>query len=189
MLDTIARLDVRAIWGQALCDNDDWLKIAKTYTPNAMAAAVELGIAPWPLRPLVCLLSPHHRRARWAVRRAREILVPIVQERRELKPSTRPTFDDALEWVETEAGTTDYNIEDTHMALMSGAVHTSSDLCTQVLILLAQREDTVNKLRSEIETVLSAEGLTQNAFRNMQLVDSVLKETLRLKPASNCEAL
>lgn len=195
VLDSVARLDVRALWGATLSNNEAWIALAKTYMPSAVATAIQISIAPRPLQYLVQVLSPDSRRTCRLAEQAERIIVPIVQERRKLKAeamlngSRPPMYDDALEWAERESTVSNYDIAGTQLALLLSAVHTSADLITQALILLAQRQDAICKLREEIERVLLAEGLTRAAMQKMELLDSTIKETLRIKPAGNCESL
>ncbi|KAF2167166.1 hypothetical protein M409DRAFT_66208 [Zasmidium cellare ATCC 36951] len=191
VLDSVARLDVRALWGETLSNNEEWIALAKTYMPSAVAAAIQLSIAPKPMYYLVRLLAPDFRRVLRLARQAEDIIVPIVEERRKSKAQAiadgllPSLFDDAFEWAEKESMGSEYDIAGTQLALLISAVHTSADLITQALILLAQRQDAVCQLREEIERVLVAEGLARGAFQKMNLLDSTIKETLRIKPAGN----
>lgn len=192
MLDAIARLDIRAMWGDTLAHNEEWVDLAKTYMVAAVTTSIELHIAPVWLRRLVQLLSPHCRDARRLVDQAKRIIMPIVHERRALKAKAAangippPYFDDAIEWAENESSRLDYDIHGVQLATLIGAVHISADTCTQVMIMLAQRPDTVDELREDIKSSLGDHGLAKSAFHNMKLLDSVIKETLRFKPASMC---
>jgi cytochrome P450 len=73
------------------------------------------------------------------------------------------------------------------MLLAIGSFHTSSDLLGQVLLDLCRRPDwevLVRELRKEIISSLQGAGWDKIALNNLKLMDSVLKESQRLKPAS-----
>ncbi|KAI8287264.1 Cytochrome P450 monooxygenase [Colletotrichum sp. SAR11_57] len=66
------------------------------------------------------------------------------------------------------------------------AIHTTSDLLQQTMVDLAQHPDLFEPLREELVRVLGTEGLKKSALNNLKLMDSVLKESQRLKPALLC---
>jgi hypothetical protein len=61
------------------------------------------------------------------------------------------------------------------------AIHTTSDMTTQALFDLCGREELVQELRKEIISVLSQEGWKKAALYKLQLMDSFLKESQRMK--------
>ncbi|KAF7190362.1 Cytochrome P450 monooygenase 1 [Pseudocercospora fuligena] len=138
----------------------------------------------------VQLFSPHCRESRRLVGQAQRIIMPIVNERRALKAKGAangippPYFDDVIEWAENESSQPDYDIHGVQLAILIGAVHISADTCTQVMIMLAQRPDTVHQLRDEIRRCLLDHGIAKSTFHSMKLLDSGIKETMRFKPAS-----
>jgi hypothetical protein len=55
-------------------------------------------------------------------------------------------------------------------------------LATQVIYDLAQNPDIIGPLRKEIIEVLTEGGWKKSSLYNLKLMDSVIKETQRLKP-------
>ncbi|CAN8104231.1 unnamed protein product [Discula destructiva] len=108
-------------------------------------------------------------------------------ERRRLIKSQNPDaqFDDTVEWAEKAAGGLPYDASAVQLLFSMAAMHTTTDLMTQVILDLAERPEVVTPLRAEIEQVLGEEGgWTKAALHKMRLLDSVLKECQRVKPAS-----
>lgn len=64
------------------------------------------------------------------------------------------------------------------------AIHTTSDLLQEVMIRIAQRPELFQVLRNEIVEVLGRDGLKKTALYNLKTMDSVLKESQRLKTNS-----
>lgn len=62
------------------------------------------------------------------------------------------------------------------------AIHTTADLLTQVILDLAVHRDLMEPLRREILEALDGEPIEKTALQKMKLLDSVMKETQRLKP-------
>ncbi|WZH43327.1 cytochrome P450 [Fusarium acuminatum] len=93
------------------------------------------------------------------------------------KPSP---FDDSIEWFEKEYPKHDPATEQIAISLV--AYHTTSDLLMETLFNLCQHPELLKPLREEIVTVLSEEGLKKTSLNNLKLMDSVLKESQRLRP-------
>lgn len=64
------------------------------------------------------------------------------------------------------------------------AIHTTSDLLQEVMIRIAQHPGLFKVLRDEIVEVLGKDGLKKTALYNLKIMDSVLKESQRLKTNS-----
>lgn len=64
------------------------------------------------------------------------------------------------------------------------AIHTTSDLLQEVMIRIAQHPELFEVLRNEIVEVLGRDGLKKTALYNLKTMDSVLKESQRLKTNS-----
>ena len=64
-----------------------------------------------------------------------------------------------------------------------------TDLVTQVIYDLAQNPEIIEPLRKEIIDVLTEGGWKKTSLYNLKLMDSVIKETQRLKPLECGKAL
>ena len=62
------------------------------------------------------------------------------------------------------------------------AIHTTTELVNQVMMDLCQNPEIIGELRQEIAKALGEGGWKKTSLYNMKLLDSVIKESLRLKP-------
>lgn len=192
IVDIVARLSSRIYLGDQLCQNEDWLRIAKTYTTTFSAASTKLRMFPQQMRVLVHWFLPECKRLRTELKEAKRIILPLVQQRRALKQAAHdagqaiPQFDDALDWVEQEAAEKRSKIDPVifQLTLSLLAIHTTYDLLEQSIIDLAQSPQYIEPLRQEVVQVLRADGWKKTSLYNLKLLDSALKETQRLKPGS-----
>ncbi|KAI3316980.1 cytochrome P450 [Xylariaceae sp. AK1471] len=184
----VSALSSRIFLGDELCRNKVWLETTTQYTINAMRAVKKLRLFPKFSRPIVHWFLPECRPVRRLLNEARVIIQEVLDRRRaekiaaakEGRPIPRP--EDAVEWAEEESKNDPYDPAVYQIALSMAAIHTTSDLLTQTLVNLVQQPKLIDDLREEIIEVLQSEGLTKTALFNLKLMDSVLKETQRLKP-------
>ncbi|KAL3482052.1 cytochrome P450 [Aspergillus californicus] len=162
ILQIIAQMSSRVFLGEEICRDPDWLQITVQYTLNSVLAATALRIWPKWLCPVI----------RTEPQRAREIILPVIEGRRKAKAAAirlnqaPPRYLDALEWMEEKAHGRPYDPAVARMGLSLTAIHTSSDMLTQLIYYIAGCTDLIRELREE------AIGA---------LMDSVMKETQRLK--------
>lgn len=189
-LDLVSRISSRVFLGEEVCRNEAWLKITKAYTVDAFKAAVKLTLLPSFFKPLAARFSKDCNLVRQEIQEARDIITPVLEKRRALKENAKangepvPTFDDAIDWAENEHDGTPYDPAIFQLVLSFAAIHTTTDLTCQVLLLLAQNPEAITPLREEIIKVLKAEGWRKSALYNMKLLDSAIKEGQRIKPAA-----
>lgn len=91
---------------------------------------------------------------------------------------------DGIEWFE-RMSTKDgrfYKPELAQITLSVAAIHTTSDLLTQLILDFAAHPEILGPLRAEIKEVLGKEGWKKTALYNLKLLDSCIRETQRLKP-------
>lgn len=192
MLDIVARMSSRVFMGKQLCRDPEWLKITKGYTVNLFFAATKLRVYPRALRPLVHWFLPECRNIRTQYREAHRVIEPVLDKRREIRQQAiregkpAPYFDDALDWADEEAERlgVEYNHEAFQLMLSMAAIHTTTDLLVQVLLDLAQHPEVIPVVREEIVRVLKAEGWGKTALDRLTTMDSLIKESQRLKPVS-----
>lgn len=187
----IARVSSRVFLGELLCRNEEWLRITRDYTNYSFAAAAELRLWPAPLRPLVHWFLPKCSELRTLVQKSREIILPVIEERRRLKKDLSQTeseklevYDDAIEWMEIAANGKQYDPVCAQLLLSTAAIHTTTDLTCQTLSQIAQNTDILAPLRKEIVDVLQEHGWKKASLYEMKLLDSVIKESQRVKPSS-----
>ncbi|KAI1074411.1 cytochrome P450 [Whalleya microplaca] len=190
VLDIVCRITSRVFLGDQLCRNEYWLQILKKYAVEVFIASAKLNAYPRPMRKLMNWILPECKTIRAEREEARRIIAPTIYQRKEIKKAAiaagqkPPRFNDALDWLEeeSEARGVDYDAATFQLAISLVAVHTTADLLHQAIIDLAQHPESMQKVREEIISVIRAEGWVNTALSNMKLVDSVLKETQRMKP-------
>lgn len=105
-------------------------------------------------------------------------MAPILKER-----SKRKEGDDALQWMEGCAQGRPYDPVMAQIGFAAVSLHSTADSLTQVLYDLCERVELVHALREEVASVIQGEGLTVSTLHKLQLMDSTLKESQRLKPS------
>jgi cytochrome P450 len=189
-LDLIARVACRAFLGEELCRSEEWLMITKDYTRDGFRAAQQLSTVPERFKFLLPLFSQKCKVVRNQVRRAQEIIQPVIENRRRAKEQARkenklesaPEFNDAIEWGEVDCKGIEYDPAYLQLSLSFAAIHATADLLTKTMLLLADNPKAIESLREEILRVLKKEGWRKTTFQNLKLVDSTLKEVQRMMP-------
>lgn len=188
ILQLVARISSRVFLGPELCRNEAWLRITREYTVTAFLAGEKLRTWPEFMRPLVHWFLPGCRKLRKEVSEARSIIQSTVDRRRQLKDELVaggkdvPEYNDAIEWFEKAAKGAPYDHTALQLSLSLAAIHTTTDLLTQVLTRISQNLDILKPLREEITSVLRDEGWSKTSLYKMKLLDSVIKESQRMKP-------
>ncbi|KIL86300.1 hypothetical protein FAVG1_10698 [Fusarium avenaceum] len=188
-LQLMARISSRVFLGAEMCRNPQWLRITATYTVIAFRAVEELRLWPSVLRPVVQWFLPHCSEARALVQEARSLINPLLERRRTEKAEAAErgdevTYNDAIEWLEQTALEKDvpYDPACAQLSLSVAALHSTTDFFTQVMFDIAKNPELIQPLRDEVISVLGQHGWSKHSLYNLKLMDSVLKESQRLKP-------
>lgn len=143
----------------------------------------------WPafLHPLVHWFLPELRKCRQQLRLARLMLQPIFDRRgygqsHSTKPDKIETFEDTIQWLEEIAAGRPYDAAAAQIAFAISAMHTTSELLKQALLDICMHPDLIPVLRDEAQKAVEESGWTTAGVFKMQLLDSAVKETQRLKP-------
>ncbi|OJD16455.1 hypothetical protein ACJ73_08884 [Blastomyces percursus] len=190
VLKLVAQMSSRVFLGKRICRNPDWIRITIAYTIDSYIAALALRLWPTIIRPLVANFIPSCRKLRQEIEEARAIIQPVLDERRMAKEAairagkTPEHYVDAMEWLEESAKGRYYDPVIAQLSFSHASIHTTSDLITQTLLDLCGRDELIQELRDEIVTVMWTEGWKKSTLFKLKLMDSVLKETQRLKPVA-----
>lgn len=195
MLRLVTQASIRVFLGPELCRNERWIDINMQYAVIAMGAVKDLRKYPRPLVNIFHWFHPAARKTRALMREARTILKPIYEKKvheRDMHRKKHSSSEDAkalpatdsLGWFEDMAKDKQYDPTVAQLTFAVAAMHATTDLLVQVIIDLAQHGEVVAALRAELVEVISKEGWQQSAFSRLRLMDSVLKESQRLKPVS-----
>ncbi|KAF9875426.1 cytochrome P450 [Colletotrichum karsti] len=188
ILHFIARISSRVFLGTELCRNEQWLTLTKEYTMNGFASADRLREWPSVMRPFVHWFLPGCQKARAQIVEANQIIKPIIENRRALRAAAiaegrnPPDFNDAIDWFELASKGTHYDPAISQLFLSTVAIHTTTDLLGQVLVDLARNPEMIEPLRKEILDVLNEGGWKKTSLYSLKLLDSVVKESQRMKP-------
>lgn len=197
ILRLVAQASIRVFLGPELCRHERWIEINMQYAMVAITAVKDLRKYPRSLVSLFHWFHPGTRNTRALIAEARSILTPIYQkktrelatlhnEERKSGEKAQPATD-ALGWFEEVAKGQVYDPTVAQLTFSVAALHATTDLLCQLVLDLAQRPEVVNALRKELVEVLSKEGWRQSAFSQLRVMDSVMKESQRLKPVSRGE--
>lgn len=155
------------------------------------------AIRRWPLwsRPYVHWFLKDCKKARGHVRRARDILAPVIAARKETIAQSQKTGreadlpSDVITWTylsqakEDKKGVTEvYHPADFQLSLNMASVHTTSDLFSNVLFQLARHPEWIEPLHREAKEALGDGKWEKQSLYHMKLADSMMKETQRMKP-------
>lgn len=190
-LPLVARLSTLVFMGPESCYDREWIDIVIGFTVTIMLANMTLQAYPRWLRPLANYFVPQCRLLRAQERRARDIIDEKLAVRRVLREKeaslgsgSEAQPSDALDWFQSQHQRLggEYNPVLTQLMLSFAAVHTTADLLTQVILDLAVHRDLMEPLRREIVEALDGKPIDKAALQKMKLLDSVMKESQRMKP-------
>ncbi|PKX91281.1 cytochrome P450 [Aspergillus novofumigatus IBT 16806] len=188
ILELIARVTTRVFWGEQLSLNKAWLRIIPEYTRTAIMAAEQLHFWPKSLRPLVHWSLPIFRKLRSVLAETRSLLGVVLEKRKEtpgMRTEGNPDFLTLVEWLDELSAGKEYDPALIHLAFFSVSLHTATDMLSQVVYDICGREQLVHQLRDEITSIISQDGgLVKGSLEKLKLLDSVMKESQRLKPAA-----
>ncbi|GLI74942.1 hypothetical protein PoHVEF18_003191 [Penicillium ochrochloron] len=190
VLKVIAQLSSRVFLGEKVCRDPDWLKVMVNYTVDAMMASEVIRTWPPFLRPVVAPFLKSYRNIKSELDQAKNNINPVLEERRREKKTALisgkpiPYRNDAMEWMEQTANGRPYDQTAMQLTLSVLSIHTTSDMTTQAIFDLCGREELVQELQKKIISVLSQEGWKKAALYKLQLMDSFLKESQRMKPSN-----
>lgn len=145
-----------------------------------MDAARALRMWPRVLTPLVHWFLPQLQKLRCERTFARRIIDDEQVRRRALRKKRdkhglpREKAADSLGWMEELARGQRLDFTGGQLGLTFAAIHTTSDLLSKCLVLLATRPQLMDEIRAEMVGVLSREGWKKTSQYNMGLLDSFM---------------
>lgn len=159
-----------------------------SYIQNTQKASYDLRKWPRLLRPLVHWFIPSCQDLRADFAKCAALVTPVLEQRRRNKreritQGLQPEEHlDAMEWLEQMANGRYYNFTAAHMTFAIAGIFSSTDTLIQVIYDLCGQPHLVEDLRKEIISVMSDGQWEKKSFHQLKLMDSVMKETQRLKP-------
>jgi cytochrome P450 monooxygenase-1 len=183
-LPLIAQVSIRAFLGPELCRNQRWVEINTQYTIVALGAVNALRRWPRVFLPIVHWFHPQVKKTRALLNEARTILRPTHEKRARELAAGKEAPPDALTWFEELAKGQPYDPTVAQMTFTVASIHATTDLLCQILLDLTKHPKIVEALRAELVDVVAKNGWQQSSFSQLKLMDSVMKESQRLKPIS-----
>lgn len=184
-MSLVSRAAASAFVGPDLARDAEWQRMTTTYATGFFAAAFELKRWPSWTRPIVHWFLPGARTCRKLVKDVRNAMqVELDRRLVAAEAGSEEDFQDAIAWSQEIAAGRPIDHGGVQLAFAMAALFTTSEALRQVLIDICQHSNIIEPLRGEITDAIGATGLTQAALANMQLLDSVMKESQRLGPPS-----
>ncbi|KAI5860762.1 putative cytochrome P450 monooxygenase [Durotheca rogersii] len=190
VLRLVSFIAARHFVGPPLCEDEEWLSTALTYTENVFKTIIFLRIFPDWAKPIVALFIPYSYKVSWALRKAKRIVIPQILKRRE-EERNNPDYqkpEDFLQYLMD--GSDEYSGRPDKLAhrlliLTLAAVHTTSMAATQTLFDLCAHPEYIDVLRQEVLDVLKDhDGYKKQTLTNFKKMDSFMRESQRLNPPS-----
>ncbi|RAH67323.1 cytochrome P450 [Aspergillus aculeatinus CBS 121060] len=186
--DIVTQVSTRIFLGTELCKNKEWLDNTQAYTDNVFKAVRSIRRFPAWSRPYVQWFLSDCAKIRRQVKRAEEIIEPVIAKRIEeialAQKGLAEMPNDAISWmheVATGKGK-EYHGAHIQLSLSMASVHTTSDLFSNILLQLCRHPEWIEPLLQEAQSVRTDGAWEKTSLYRMKLADSVMKETQRIKP-------
>ncbi|PYH78666.1 cytochrome P450 [Aspergillus uvarum CBS 121591] len=186
VLSLVAQMTTRALIGPELSRNPEWLEIAVSFTTNRAIAVAAIQAWPRFLQPLAHWFLGPCQTVRRQIQRAQAILLPVLREKisRANDPSRRELS--TLTFIDQCANGARYDATLAQLRLIAVSVLTTADLVEKVVARLVEHPELIQPLREEAIAVLTAspQGIHRTSLLKLTLMESVMKESQRLEPAT-----
>lgn len=194
LLAMVARLSATVFVGKPACHDEAWLEASTKYAEQATITVFILKTMPVFLRPIVSLVLPSYWAASAWVRKGVEILVPIIQARRNAEKtdsSTPEDFQRPKDFLQGMIDTANDHDGDSEKlacrALIMGlaSIHLTTLAAAHVIYDLCAWPEHIEPLREELVQALKQDGgWDKPTTARLAKMDSFLKESQRLSPPS-----
>ncbi|EXF84575.1 p450 monooxygenase [Colletotrichum fioriniae PJ7] len=181
LFEIVSRMSSRIFVGKRLGRNEKWLSTIVGYVELSVHAMQNLRFWPKFLRGIVVYFLPGPTKLRAYIRDAETQVFAEIKHRQQEGDSVGE-YNDAIEWFKEMAKGQKFNPAVAQLILAGVAIHTTADLVTQTLYDILQHPELIQPLREEAIQVIGEGGWKKTSLYNMKLMDSVLKESQRLKP-------
>lgn len=189
----VARLSSLVFVGDGLCHDAEWIDVSVNYAIDAFEAMRELRTWPSVLRPIVHWFLPSTRKLRRHLQRANTLVNTEIDRRALIRDGKIPAEDpprksDSLDWYrQTAEAQQNFTFDQARaqVGLALAAIHTTSNLLTNIMYDLAAYPEYIKPLRDEIRAVEAEDRvLKKTSLLKLRLMDSIMKESQRTHPIS-----
>ena len=187
----VSRLSSRVFLGPELCRDPRWLAIAQSHTVNLFQASMAMRQGSSLRRLLTFWFNPLYKQLRRQVCDARRILKPLIEKhkaevRKALAAGGKPAkVADLIGWMVAQARASNIDYAAGQLGMSVVGIHTTTEALAEALVDLCQHPELFKPLREEIVREVKDEGWTRTSLQKMRLIDSFLKESQRMHPASS----
>ncbi|PPQ72663.1 hypothetical protein CVT24_012641 [Panaeolus cyanescens] len=188
-MQLVGRAINRSFVGEPLCRNLEYIASNVACATDVMKTAVLLRRLPLFLKPLVGFFVSNLPEL---LEKNKEFTVPIIQERRQAMQEKGSEYEgkpsDFLSWLMEIAEGNDAKDEELAVRILLlnlAASHTTSRTFVHVVYHLAANPRFQELLRTEVDEIVERDGWTKSALDDMVIVDSFIKECLRLHPGGH----
>ncbi|KAJ3481441.1 hypothetical protein NLI96_g7662 [Meripilus lineatus] len=180
----LCRVTNRTFVGLPLCRNPEFTRTVTDLSSATVLVSLTFKFTPEFLKPL--FFRVFHSKFRSSASRGAALLHPVVEHRtqtnhcstlEEAEKLEKPN--DVLQWTMDALNGAFETLATQVLSLTFPAMHGPSTTFSHALYHLAADPTYVKVLRQEAHEVTQREGLTKSALRQMYMLDSFLKETLR----------
>jgi cytochrome P450 len=184
IIHLIAHGTPKAFLGDGFHEKERWSNLSESYVKDFVISVPLLWAWPKILRPVVHWILPHTSRLREEEREACRIMNSFLEKRRLEGPKdgSSPRFLNFMEQVALEKGRPSFNLAHGQLGIGLGLVIPVAAMLTNILFDLTANPESIPALREEIKSALEAGGWKKTTLSRMRLLDSVMKETFRLRP-------
>lgn len=190
MLRVLTQSTFRALQGPELCYDNEWLDIATQYIVTSVTGVTALRKLPKLLVPVIHWFHPNAIKSRRLLNCARAKLLPVYEKRKKEFSETskngtyRPEDADAFGWYEELADGRDYDPVVAQLTVSVAATHSTTDFMCQFLSDMVRYPEYIQPLRDELVLALKEKGWKASTILQLPLLDSVMKESQRVKPVA-----
>ncbi|KAI5204582.1 hypothetical protein AUEXF2481DRAFT_1235 [Aureobasidium subglaciale EXF-2481] len=170
-----------------LAESEEYLNVAIDYSENGFKHNFCLRVFPDLIKPVVARLLPTSWGVNNALKRAKRMIIPLIQERRR-QEKENPSYqkpEDFLQYLMDGGEEIQDDNETTVQRLMVtylGSGPSTVIAVAQVLFDLCVHPEYVDVLREEANEVLRNSGYNKQSLAAMKKMDSFMKESQRLSP-------
>lgn len=136
LLRIVAIVSGHIFLGPDLCRREEYLHASINYTVDVFAAVRALKKWPSIIRPIARYFTPQLKGIRDHEERAKQFLIPIIQQRKELMKTGQEVPDDMLQWTlnksESFNAQEDAKIATLQLTLSMAAIHTTTMTATHM---------------------------------------------------------
>lgn len=184
----VAEMTAEVRSGKSLAQRQEWHRLSVDFTTHTFKAAAILNKWPRLLRPYVHWFLPCFKQVREDIKEARQIYEKEMSPRKAKEDAaakrgeTPPVYEDMIYWLDEHSKGAPFDAVMAQLMMAQAMIHGTADLITQSVFNIITRPELLEELRAEMISVLGSNGVTTDSLSQLHFLDSVVKETLRVKP-------